>query len=244
MKLIRGGENNMFTGLGGVFGWLLIIGIVGTLLNYIVKLVNKNYGKNISMSPNGKKVMKSCMNIFVRNHRFWGALTALLLLVHVGIQFSLYGFNGTGAIVGFLLVFQVCLGIYATVRKKPRKGAWFISHRGIPMLLIVGIVLHLTAPYSLNKEFAKEEPESKIEDADVSKLPILTLEELEKYNGENGSDAYVAYEGKVYDVTNHPKWSKGQHNGNVAGSDLTDKIKNSPHGASKFDTLEVVGTIQ
>lgn len=32
----------------------------------------------------------------------------------------------------------------------------------------------------------------------------FTLEELKKYNGKNGNPAYIAVNGKVYDVTNNP----------------------------------------
>jgi len=72
----------------------------------------------------------------------------------------------------------------------------------------------------------------------------LTLEELKTYNGKDGKPAYIAFEGKIYDVTNHPRWATGTHNGNLAGSDLTEAIKAAPHGTSKINTLKEVGIIK
>jgi predicted heme/steroid binding protein len=56
-----------------------------------------------------------------------------------------------------------------------------------------------------------------------------TVEELEKYNGENGNPAYVAIEGVVYDVSNIPAWKTGQHFGLTAGQDLSEQFE-SCHG--------------
>lgn len=233
----------MFNELGGLFGWLLIVAISGTIFNYFLKLLNKHYGKKISTSPNGKTIMKGLMTIFVRYHRYFGGAAAVLLMIHVFIQFSKYGFNGTGFIIALLLISQVILGAYAISKKKPRKGAWFVAHRIIAALLMLGILLHVIAPYALNAQPPKEELRNATESANSSELPNLTLDELAKFNGEDGSKAYVAYKGTVYDITDHHKWKSGKHNGNTAGTDLTNEISKSPHGDSKFSALEVVGTI-
>lgn len=71
----------------------------------------------------------------------------------------------------------------------------------------------------------------------------FTLEELAQYDGQNGAKAYVAVNGKVYDVTGVDEWTNGSHNGNLAGQDLTEAIKLSPHGTSKLNNLPVVGTL-
>ena len=70
----------------------------------------------------------------------------------------------------------------------------------------------------------------------------FTPEELANYDGMNGSAAYVAVNGVVYDVSNVKQWRTGRHEGNVAGIDLTDIIQQSPHGTSILDGLPVVGT--
>jgi predicted heme/steroid binding protein len=72
----------------------------------------------------------------------------------------------------------------------------------------------------------------------------LTLEELSEYNGKDGSRAYVAVEGIIYDVTDLGAWKNGMHNGVSAGKDLTDEIMNqSPHGTSTLSKAEKVGKL-
>lgn len=73
----------------------------------------------------------------------------------------------------------------------------------------------------------------------------LTLEELKAYNGQNGMPAYIAVDGKIYDVTNNPMWRNGTHNGFTAGNDLTEQIKTiSPHGLKVLGQVPMVGVIK
>ena len=61
-------------------------------------------------------------------------------------------------------------------------------------------------------------------------------DELARFNGENGSPIYVAYDGKVYDVSKSKLWRNGQHmKRHSAGSDLTADIQAAPH---EGDVLE------
>ena len=80
--------------------------------------------------------------------------------------------------------------------------------------------------------------------ATSSELLIFSVEELAKYNGKNGSSAYVAVDGVVYDVANSNKWKKGSHQGYNAGTDLTEYISKSPHGKSILDEMPVVGKME
>lgn len=72
----------------------------------------------------------------------------------------------------------------------------------------------------------------------------FTLEELKKYNGENGQPAYVAIDGVVYDVTDVEPWQGGKHHGNVAGNDLSEAIMKSPHKHSVLAKLNEVGKLE
>ncbi|MDV4149850.1 cytochrome b5 domain-containing protein [Clostridium sp. AL.422] len=73
----------------------------------------------------------------------------------------------------------------------------------------------------------------------------FNIEELSKYNGQNGNPAYIAVDGVVYDVTNAKGWSNGRHNcGVTAGKDLSELINQSPHGKEVLKNLPVVGTLK
>jgi predicted heme/steroid binding protein len=72
----------------------------------------------------------------------------------------------------------------------------------------------------------------------------FTIEELSDYTGKDGTPAYIAVDGIVYDVTSIAQWRGGTHNGFEAGKDLTNEIKNiSPHGVSKLKGLPIVGKL-
>lgn len=80
-------------------------------------------------------------------------------------------------------------------------------------------------------------------DSDIPEQ-TFTIEELSTFTGKDGSPAYIAIDGVVYDVTRESQWRGGIHNGFEAGKDLTDEIKNmSPHGVSKLRGVPIVGKL-
>ncbi|MBU1145802.1 MAG: hypothetical protein KJ971_08145 [Firmicutes bacterium] len=78
----------------------------------------------------------------------------------------------------------------------------------------------------------------------ISTLRVFTLVELATYNGDNGTTAYMAVSGVVYDVSNDPEWNNGWHQGmHLAGTDATLAFAGSPHTASILSTLPIVGSL-
>ena len=74
-------------------------------------------------------------------------------------------------------------------------------------------------------------------------LPVFTLNELSQYSGVNGTTAYIAVNGVIYDVTN--EFSNGQHKGmQLGGTDATDAFATSPHSASFLSSLTIVGSLE
>lgn len=72
----------------------------------------------------------------------------------------------------------------------------------------------------------------------------ITLEELKQYDGKNGKPAYIAYQGKVYDVSQSRLWSEGDHMGlHEAGKDLTDDIDLAPHREEVLERAKLVGNV-
>lgn len=76
-------------------------------------------------------------------------------------------------------------------------------------------------------------------------MKSFSNEELAKNNGKNGAPAFIAYKGKVYDVTKSSHWEDGEHeNMHNAGKDLTDDLESmAPHGADVNDRFPVIGTL-
>ncbi len=75
-------------------------------------------------------------------------------------------------------------------------------------------------------------------------MRAFTREELSHYDGRDGRPAYVAYEGKVYDVTDSFLWRDGRHQAlHRAGADLTEALRTAPHGPELLARFPVVGVL-
>jgi predicted heme/steroid binding protein len=72
----------------------------------------------------------------------------------------------------------------------------------------------------------------------------ITQQELVQNDGKNGKPAWVAYQGKVYDVTDSSFWIEGDHLGSHnAGKDLTDELELAPHGIDNLSRVKLVGEL-
>ena len=72
---------------------------------------------------------------------------------------------------------------------------------------------------------------------------VFAKEELKEYDGSNGV-AFIAFEGKVYDVSNSFHWKKGIHHvTHHAGRDLTKAFSQAPHSTELLEEFPIVGML-
>jgi len=63
---------------------------------------------------------------------------------------------------------------------------------------------------------------------------IFTRRQLQQFDGDSGP-ILIAYQGKVYDLSDCPKWWAGMHEGmHFPGQDLTSELQDAPHGEEVF----------
>jgi len=73
-------------------------------------------------------------------------------------------------------------------------------------------------------------------------LRKFTTQELYRYNGEDGAPAFIAYQGKVYDVSRSFLWKEGRHQAtHFAGIDLSGALDQAPHGLDLLNRFPVIG---
>ena len=73
----------------------------------------------------------------------------------------------------------------------------------------------------------------------------FTSEELLSFNGKDGNPVYIAFEGKIYDVSKSPLWSSGLHmKRHPSGKDLSGEISAAPHGPEVFERYPQVGIVK
>lgn len=72
----------------------------------------------------------------------------------------------------------------------------------------------------------------------------ITKQQLEENDGKNGNPAFIAYKGKVYEVTDSAMWMDGEHMGmHQAGKDLTEELDMAPHQQEAFERVKYVGEL-
>jgi predicted heme/steroid binding protein/uncharacterized membrane protein len=72
----------------------------------------------------------------------------------------------------------------------------------------------------------------------------FSLAELKEFDGKDRKPAYVAFNGKVYDVTKSKLWKAGRHmDRHLAGDDLSTSLVNAPHSQEVFMKFSIVGEL-
>ncbi len=78
----------------------------------------------------------------------------------------------------------------------------------------------------------------------MAELRKFTLSELKAYDGKGGKPAYIAFNGKVYDVSRSSLWGGGEHFSlHSAGEDTTEGLATAPHGDEKLEAITLVGVL-
>ena len=68
--------------------------------------------------------------------------------------------------------------------------------------------------------------------------------ELSRHNGKLGAPVWIAYGGKVYDLSNSFLWRTGKHQAlHSAGADLTEELIEAPHDSDMLDKFPIVGVL-
>jgi len=75
-------------------------------------------------------------------------------------------------------------------------------------------------------------------------LPYYSLDELSKRNGKLMSTVWIAYQGKIYDVSSSELFKNGKHYEHEAGKDLTAEMADAPHWDDVMENFPVVGLLK
>ncbi|MDH5609795.1 MAG: cytochrome b5 [Cyclobacteriaceae bacterium] len=75
-------------------------------------------------------------------------------------------------------------------------------------------------------------------------MKTYSRQQLALRNGQDRPEVWVAFEGRIYDLTSSRMWAKGRHYEHWAGQDLTRELKKeAPHLEEVFRKFEQIGTL-
>ncbi len=110
-------------------------------------------------------------------------------------------------------------------------------------LVITGCAADEAPPSEEIVEDADIDEEAEMNDEDVEEK-LFTMEEIARFDGQDGQPAYIVVDGVVYDVSNVAQWSSGSHFGFEAGKDVSEALGSAaPHGPAQLGSAEIVGKL-
>jgi predicted heme/steroid binding protein len=146
--------------------------------------------------------------------------------------------------LGWLSMFTLLVtGTLLTIARMPNLAAFTTTRFGILLSIKIALFLVMLTSAFIVTVFIGPKMRQRLKSPVAACLSKeMTMEQLPAFDGKEGRPAYIAYKGMVYDITNSRLWKNGQHMvKHHAGTDLTDVLKNAPHGEDKVLAMPQVG---
>ncbi len=170
-----------------------------------------------------------------------------ILYVHILLKpaYAAKGLPKGELILGWLGIILLSLtGIPLTIARIPSWETFYTTRFGI--LLSIKLILFLIMVSSAAIVTFLIGPKLKKRSAQplLQKKTKYTLEELSRFDGSEKRPAYIAYKGRIYDVSSSKLWIEGNHvRKHLAGNDLTEALRAAPHGDEKVFQMPLVGEL-
>ncbi len=170
-----------------------------------------------------------------------------ILYVHLLLKpaYAARGLPKGELILGWVsIVIMAVTGTLLTIARIPSRQMLFHTRFGVLLMIKIALFLVMVATaavvtFVIGPKLRRRR-QTKIEQQKQN----LTLEELRQFDGKEGRPAYIAYDGKIYDVTGSKLWRGGSHaRKHLAGFDLTDALRKAPHGEEKITSMPPVGRL-
>lgn len=148
-------------------------------------------------------------------------------------------------ILGWLgIIILSITGVLLTIARIPNWNAFYTTRFGILLgikifLFLIMVTTAVIVTFVIGPKIRKQRTS-----IPTQPKKILSLEDLQHFDGKENRPAYFAYRGKVYDVCSSKFWEGGNHfKKHFAGSDLTQALKTAPHGEKKILQMPEAGEL-
>ncbi len=170
-----------------------------------------------------------------------------ILYVHILLKpaYAARGLPRGELMVGWIsIIIMGVTGTLLTISKVPTFHALFHTRFGILLSIKIGLYLIMVITAAVVTFIIGPKLKRRVPGKVSEGTQRLTPDELQHFDGKEGRPAYVAAQGKIYDLSDSRLWRGGAHvRKHLAGADLTDAIKKAPHGIEKLEGFPVVGEL-
>ena len=147
--------------------------------------------------------------------------------------------------LGWLSMIVILItGIHLTVTRAPSWEIFTTTRFGILLGIKIFLFLIMLSSAVIVTRFIG--PKLRKQKTLTPKLDggVCTVDGLCQFDGKDGRPAYIAYKGIIYDASGSKLWKNGTHMmKHAGGNDLTDMLRNAPHGEDKVLALPPVGKL-
>lgn len=135
-------------------------------------------------------------------------------------------------------------GILLTIARMPSWESFYTTRFGLLLSIKIALFLIMLSSAFVVTVFVGPRMRQKRKAAGQALQGEFSPEALSQCDGKEGRPAYFAYKDMVYDVSQSTLWKNGSHMvKHAAGQDLTEVLKNAPHGEEKVFALPQVGRL-
>ncbi len=170
-----------------------------------------------------------------------------ILYVHILLKpaYAARGLPRGELMVGWAsIIIMAVTGTLLTIARVPTVEMLYTTRFGVLLLIKIALFLVMATTAAIVTFVIGPRLRKKKALAIEEEKQDLTEEELSQFDGKEGRAAYVAYKGNIYDVSGGKLWRNGEHaRKHLAGMDLTEALKQAPHGEEKITGMPGVGKL-
>jgi predicted heme/steroid binding protein/uncharacterized membrane protein len=143
------------------------------------------------------------------------------------------------------MIVIIVTGTLLTIARMPSWEAFYTTRFGILLSIKICLFLIMLSSAVVVTAYIGPQLRRKLKSPVAALVSsTMTASQLSHFDGKEGRPAYIAYRSIIYDMSNSRLWKNGSHVvKHAAGNDLTEMLKNAPHGEDKVLAMPQVGML-
>ncbi len=170
-----------------------------------------------------------------------------ILYVHIILKpsYAAHGLPKGEVRLGLVSIITMAVtGVILSIYRITSLSILFKTRFGILFIIKVALFLIMAGTAIYVVLFIGPKLKKKKEAKHLEPRGDMNIDELILFNGTEDRAVYFAYKGKIYDVSKSEHWKNGTHfSKHSGGADLTDMLKQAPHGEEKIIEMSKIGKL-